>query len=816
MEHLFTSFFRSTAAGSFKEHRMVFQTATPGRIESVAVAEQRQKEMVDRLENPNDVQAAADARVLSVSLFLSRDLDPARIDAAKAALDARIVSRDAADKTLVDRTKVNAESLAALNKRYTDAPAGAPGDAARAAVVADMRTAIEASRTEVARLGGLAPADRPHNINAQITESRQQIVRLNTATFLTDAQRTELQRSDVSRLDPAAAGAGGGRDLLGQALLVKMEGLPTAAGESTFSADGVAAKFKFDAASGKWQVERAVVGGIAAVAYAEVTATSAHDLANAEFAGAPNAAKRAAAVRYNDMVTRLVSLNGGSRDQIVARENDRAGTELTASEAANNTFFRTTLVPLETELTAARATPGNAVRLEGATKDVREAFATRKTAILARIQAVSNLEPRPVPNLNTHLEALQTHWTQTIQNERRLLPPPAPTAAPTAAETLPDGERKSLEAFNKFLSDNPAVNGLTSVEGTRKPAIDAITTQLSTLNTSAALREQGRAALDAKLATKGYAVDTIAFAPAALTLRTVSATPTETLPEPERKALEAFNKFLADNPAVNGLTAVEGTRKPAIDAIVAQLGTMNLSPSLREQGRLVLDAKLRTKGYAVDTIAFAPAALTLRAVPVEAPATPAEAVRLGTDADRTALTTAINTNRGNLNSPGVRTAMQPFEKQVATLPGPQQAPAVQRLSAELGIRPTATTEGVEFALVGTTIEARTVARLPAGGTAPERKERNARMSEFIKVIMELLRALLQIEQARSASIDRFLTRSLEQQQKFMNDMQGEMNAIAARPGGTAAPEYIRLQGQYKEAQGQIKSLEARVKEMEGG
>jgi hypothetical protein len=87
------------------------------------------------------------------------------------------------------------------------------------------------------------------------------------------------------------------------------------------------------------------------------------------------------------------------------------------------------------------------------------------------------------------------------------------------------------------------------------------------------------------------------------------------------------------------------------------------------------------------------------------------------------------------------------------------------------------------------------------------------MDNFIKVIIELIRALVSIEQARSASIDRFLTRSLEQQQKFMADMQAQMKAMAAR-GGMGSPEYARLAARYKEAQGQIKTLEARVKELE--
>lgn len=693
---------------------MVFVNV-PTTIENANHVREAEAAHAEALENNNDIQASAAIRVLQTHQFVATDAVVRKeIGDALARINTARTNRDANVKALTDRVKTNADALSSFNKRYTDAPAGAPGDAARATVVTDMRNAIEASRAEVARLAGLVPADRPHNIDAQIAESRQQITRLNTATFLTDAQRTELQRSDLSRLDPAATAAGAGRDLLGQGLLQRIEGLPSVGGETTLNRDGVNVKFKYDAAAG-WQVQRlAVVAGVAVdAAYTPVVAGVRYDLTHADFAGAPNAAKRAAAEQYNAIVDGLVGLNGGSRDQVIKRETARAENEVVVSNAANNTFFITTLPPLETELTAARTTPGNTVRLEAATKAVRDAFAARKTAILARMKAVSDTEPRPLPNLASHLEELQKHMTQTQENERRLLPPTTVTAPPVTPDTLPAVERPAVEAFNKFLNENAAVNGLTDAETTRKPAIDAILAQLPTLTT-------------------------------------------------------------------------EGQRT---------------------QGRNALIAKLNAKGYTLTTLEFSPARLEIRRTADTTPATPEVTTFLGSDAERTTLKNALSANVGNLDVPAVRDAIAVFQKRLSAVPVAQRNDAVNRLIAATRTPATATADGAEVAAVADgdsfRLEPRKINRTPATPPpAAESKERRDRMNDFIKVIIELIKALIQIENRRMDMQQRNFERLMQELAKS----RAQRDQFAPRRNETPSPQYVKMQAQVTRLEGEIAQM----------
>jgi hypothetical protein len=214
------------------------------------------------------------------------------------------------------------------------------------------------------------------------------------------------------------------------------------------------------------------------------------------------------------------------------------------------------------------------------------------------------------------------------------------------------------------------------------------------------------------------------------------------------------------------------------------------------------------------------AEVTIEGAPAT-PATPEVTTFLGSDAERTTLKNALSANVGNLDVPAVRDAIAVFQKRLSAVPVAQRNDAVNRLIAATRTPATATADGAEVAAVADgdsfRLEARRINRTPATPpSAPERKERNERLSEFIKVIIELIRALIQVEQARNASIDRFLTRSLENQQKFMADMQAQMKAFP--PAGRRTPaqdeQFRRLEARYKEAQGQIKTLEARVKELE--
>ncbi len=275
----------------------------------------------------------------------------------------------------------------------------------------------------------------------------------------------------------------------------------------------------------------------------------------------------------------------------------------------------------------------------------------------------------------------------------------------------------------------------------------------------------------------------------------------DSLPVAERAPVEAFNNFLRDNAVVNALTDVEATRKPAVDAIVAQLPTLT-TDGQRKLGRAAVEAKMTAKGYTVTALEFSPARLEIRRTAEAAPVTPEITTFLGTETERNTLRDALRTNVATPDAAPVRTAITAFQGRLAAVPEGQRAAAVARLNETVRVPATATTDGLEIAINGTNLEARRINR--AGTTPPpaaERKERNERMSEFMKILIELIRALLQIEQQRTA----VMARGVEAQMKLAAQIEAQMKALppAGRRDATQEQQFNKMRNDLNRVQGEL-------------
>lgn len=275
----------------------------------------------------------------------------------------------------------------------------------------------------------------------------------------------------------------------------------------------------------------------------------------------------------------------------------------------------------------------------------------------------------------------------------------------------------------------------------------------------------------------------------------------DSLPVAERAPVEAFNNFLRDNAVVNALTDVETTRKPAIDAIVAQLPTLT-TDGQRKLGRAAVEAKMTAKGYTVTALEFSPARLEIRRTAEAAPVTPEITTFLGTETERNTLRDALRTNVATPDALPVRNAITAFQGRLAAVPEGQRAAAVARLNETVRVPATATTDGLEIAINGTNLEARRINR--AGTTlppAPERKERAERMSEFMKILIELIRALLQIEQQRTT----VMARGVEAQMKLAAQIEAQMKALppAGRRDPTQEQQFNKMRNDLNRVQGEL-------------
>ncbi len=756
MEHLFTSFFRSTAAGSFKEHRMVFQTATPETRFNTTTEVDGEKARIEALirENPDPATTAGatartELRTMRTRAFLEGYTDNSVRDAARNAVNQLQALSDSASDS---RTEVANETTRLKDQRSEIISAvNLNHDTGITLAVGKMKEASDKLKVlgtnaspEAAKLNRFALTTilREHvkAIQDMATTGKMKIEGT-TEVAITGAPLTETQKDKLtkpySNFTAAEVGAntGGAKEQLGRGYL-RGKGATEAGNDYTLKATVAGAtvdvaKYSWDAAGNKWTVQFINAIPPALGPAADVAAAGPIPA----IAGAPPEVA-AILVTQNDILDKMK--NGVA---IAAPDANKLGDV------------------------------------------IRDANAGESGLANAKSEALDK----------TQRDYVEVDFSQAVRRVE---------VARDAAGT-PEGKVRAIR--DEMDRAGPAPKGLRVMANERR---DAIWTEIKNLS-DAPVRASNYVALVDKLQNQLLAVGAgLRDKEVAFGLRTAPTTApvtppagVDSLPVAERAPVEAFNNFLRDNAVVNALTDVETTRKPAIDAIVAQLPTLT-TDGQRKLGRAAVEAKMTAKGYTVTALEFSPARLEIRRTAEAAPVTPEITTFLGTETERNTLRDALRTNVATPDALPVRNAITAFQGRLAAVPEGQRAAAVARLNETVRVPATATTDGLEIAINGTNLEARRINR--AGTTlppAPERKERAERMSEFMKILIELIRALLQIEQQRTT----VMARGVEAQMKLAAQIEAQMKALppAGRRDPTQEQQFNKMRNDLNRVQGEL-------------